>query len=220
MSRPDTPSNTHSALLARVDYAEQVQEVTNRIHAASNIDELLISLSNDILGLFDAKHLTLYAVDQTNNELYSRFLDTNKIHEIRVPIGTGSIEAAIFTATDEEKVKEIATTPGIALHNQYQRIPRYTKFGALIATQRLTQEQLEEATTTAHAEGTPVESILMEQFSVTKREIGRALSEFYRYPFLVASKHLDVAPDLIQGVSPSYLQANYWLPLRATDDVS
>ena len=86
MSQLPTDTPALSTLQARIDYAERVKAVTNRIHAASNLDELLISLSRDILGLFEAGHLTLYAVDRAKNELYSRFLDIDQIHEIRVPI--------------------------------------------------------------------------------------------------------------------------------------
>ncbi len=286
MPPPNTAARTLSSLRARIDYAERVKTVTNRIHAASNLDELLTSLSRDILILFEAEHLTLYAVDQTTDELYSRFLDIDQIHEIRLPIGGRSIAgyvaqhkqvvniadaydvgalrrlspdlafdrswdqktrvhtrqiltvpicdtadrltgvmqlinkkgAARFTSTDEGKVGEIAATLGIALHNQYQLAARHTKFDPLLTARHLTPQQLDEATAAAHATGTPIESILMERFGVPKREIGRALSSFYQCPFLEAGQDLDIAPGLLQGINPSYLQANYWLPLRATDN--
>jgi len=191
MPQPPTDAPALSALQARIDYTERVKTVTNRIHAASNRDELLVSLSRDILGLFEAEHLTLYAVDQAKNELYSRFLDIDQIHEIRVPIGNRSIAGYVaqhkqavniadaydaaelrglspslsfdrswdkktsvrtrqlltvpicdttdtltgviqlinkkgatrFTATDQEKVREIAATLGIALFSA--RRPRH-----------------------------------------------------------------------------------------------
>lgn len=91
MPQPPTNAPSLSALQARIDYTERVKTVTNRIHAASNLDELLVSLSRDILSLFEAAHLTLYAVDRAKDELDSRFLDIDQIHEIRVPIGNRSI---------------------------------------------------------------------------------------------------------------------------------
>ena len=286
MPQPHTDTRTLSTLQARIDYAERVKTVTNRIHAASNLDELLISLSRDILGLFEAEHLTLYAVDRGKDELYSRFLDIDQIHEIRVPIGNRSIAgfvaqhkqtvnianaydatelrhlspnlsfdrswdvktgirtrqiltvpicdttdsltgviqlinkkgAARFTPTDQEKVKEVAATLGIALHNQYQLAARQTKFDSLVASQRVTQQQLEEALAASHTTGQPTEAILIERFGVPKRALGQALSAFYQCPFLEADRDLDIAPDLLRGINPSYLQANYWLPLRATED--
>ena len=92
---PQSDTATLSALRARVDYAERVKTVTNRIHAASNLDELLVSLSRDILSLFEAEHLTLYAVDRATDELYSRFLDIDRVHEIRVPIGNSSVAGSV-----------------------------------------------------------------------------------------------------------------------------
>ena len=287
MTQIDADHRSLSALQARADYAEHVKEVTKRIHAASNLDEILVSLSRDILSLFDAEHLTLYAVDQATNELYSRFLDIDKVQEIRITIGPRSVagfvahrkqaaniadaydaaelrhlspdlsfdrswdvktgirtkqlltvpicdtahmltgvmqlvnkkSATRFTATDEEQVQEIAETLGIAFHNQYQLAGRQTKFDLLVTSQRLTQNQLNEALAASNTSGNSIESILMETYGVTKRELGQALSGFYRCPFLEDNKHLDVDPELIHAISPSYLQANYWLPLRASDDV-
>jgi GAF domain-containing protein len=46
---------------------------------------------DEILSLFDAEHLTLYAVDYDKKEIYSRFLDLNEIKEIRVPFSEQSI---------------------------------------------------------------------------------------------------------------------------------
>ena len=42
MSKPHTDTPSLSTLQARIDYAERVKTVTHRIHAASNLDELLV----------------------------------------------------------------------------------------------------------------------------------------------------------------------------------
>ena len=139
-------------------------------------------------------------MDRAKDELYSRFLDIDQVHEIRVPIENRSIAgyvaqhkqavniadaydaaelrrlspslsfdrswdkktgirtrqlltvpicdttdsltgviqlinkkgSARFTSADQEKVREIAATLGIALHNQYQLAARQTRFDALL----------------------------------------------------------------------------------------
>ncbi|MEE9204045.1 MAG: hypothetical protein V3U08_03435, partial [Nitrospirales bacterium] len=50
-------------LQQQVAYAEKVKRITNQIHAAKDMDHILLDLQNDILGLFDAEELSLFAVD-------------------------------------------------------------------------------------------------------------------------------------------------------------
>ncbi|MFZ6017677.1 MAG: hypothetical protein ACOYU0_08820 [Nitrospirota bacterium] len=57
----------------RVLYTERLHYVTNKINSANNIDEILINLKDDILQLFDVDRLTLYCVDYTTNEIFSKY---------------------------------------------------------------------------------------------------------------------------------------------------
>ena len=66
-------------------------DITNRIHAAQNIKQILVDLREGILNLFNAHSLTIYVVDQLRNEIYSMFLAGARLKEIRVPIGNKSI---------------------------------------------------------------------------------------------------------------------------------
>ena len=82
---------TLEELQQKVAYAEQVKQIINRIHSAKDLDHILVDLKDDILSLFDAERLTLYAVDAERKEIYSKFLDINEVKEIRVPISEQSI---------------------------------------------------------------------------------------------------------------------------------
>ena len=92
------------------------------------------------------------------------------------------------------------------------------KFADLVNTQRLTQQELEAAITKAQEAQRPIETVLMEKYKLTKREIGDALRAFYNCPFIADVQHLTISPDLVHRISPSYLKANYWVPLRETKD--
>jgi type II secretory ATPase GspE/PulE/Tfp pilus assembly ATPase PilB-like protein len=70
----------------------------DRIHAAKSIDSLFIELQGEILGLLDADRMTLYAVDPSKQELYSKFLALDTVKEIRVPVNEKSI-AGFVAAT-------------------------------------------------------------------------------------------------------------------------
>jgi type II secretory ATPase GspE/PulE/Tfp pilus assembly ATPase PilB-like protein len=72
--------------------SKALQEITNRIHAAQNIKQILVDLKDGILNLFNAQSITIYVVDKTRNEIYSMFLaGGTELKEIRVTISNKSI---------------------------------------------------------------------------------------------------------------------------------
>jgi len=93
-----------------------LQDVTNRIHAAQNIKQILVDLKDAILNLFNAQSLTIYVVDKARNEIVSMFLAGTQIKEIRVPISNKSVAgfaanmgvtANIADAYNQDELKKI-----------------------------------------------------------------------------------------------------------------
>jgi type II secretory ATPase GspE/PulE/Tfp pilus assembly ATPase PilB-like protein len=68
-----------------------LQDITNRIHAAQNIKQILVDLKDGILGLFNAYSITIYVIDKPRNEIYSMFLAGSQVKEIRVPVSNKSL---------------------------------------------------------------------------------------------------------------------------------
>lgn len=83
-------------LQQKIAYAEEVKRITNLIHAAKDIDQIILDLRKDFLNLFDAEEITIYAVDTEKKEIFSRSAHLDSIQEIRVPINEQSIVG--FTA--------------------------------------------------------------------------------------------------------------------------
>ena len=52
-------------LRSLVAYNESLKSITHQIHAAENIDDILINLKDSILSLFDSERITIYAVDHS-----------------------------------------------------------------------------------------------------------------------------------------------------------
>ncbi len=91
-SQPSTETeNGLQDLKSEVEYRTRLQEIGNKINAASNLDEILIDLKNDITSLFECERLTVYVVDGIKRELVSRFKSGNEIAEIRIPVDKNSI---------------------------------------------------------------------------------------------------------------------------------
>jgi type II secretory ATPase GspE/PulE/Tfp pilus assembly ATPase PilB-like protein len=79
------------SLEEQLHFQKKLNQITNRIHAAKDTNDILLNLQNDILGLFDAERITIYMVDGIKKQIVSKFKTGNEIAEIRVPLGSGSI---------------------------------------------------------------------------------------------------------------------------------
>ena len=80
-----------SELEEKLQLRKALVDITNRIHAAPNIKQILVDLKDGILNLFNAHSITIYVVDQPRKEIYSMFLIGTQVKEIRVPINNRSI---------------------------------------------------------------------------------------------------------------------------------
>jgi type II secretory ATPase GspE/PulE/Tfp pilus assembly ATPase PilB-like protein len=87
-------------LKSEVQYRTKLQEISNSIYAASNLDEILIDIKNDMIDLVNAERITIYYVDGVKRELVSRFKTGNEVSEIRVPISGASLSG--YTAAHQK----------------------------------------------------------------------------------------------------------------------
>ncbi|MGA1867834.1 MAG: GspE/PulE family protein [bacterium] len=116
----------------KLAYKEKLLAVTNRINAAKNLDEIFFRIRNNILDLFDADRITIYAVDPDKNELFSKYKDGNDIEEIRVAINKHSIAGYVavtrtcINIADAYDMNELAMIdPELAFDRTYDRQSGY-----------------------------------------------------------------------------------------------
>ncbi|MBW2108000.1 MAG: pilus assembly protein, partial [Deltaproteobacteria bacterium] len=103
-----------SALKQEVEFRERLLEITNRVHAASNIDEILIDLKDEVTRLFHADRITIYVVDGIKKELVSRVKTGNEISEIRVPISKDSLVGYVAHRGVLINVKDVYNSEEVA----------------------------------------------------------------------------------------------------------
>lgn len=104
-------------------YPRRMIDVINHIYAADDIDKLFLTIAGEILSLFEAEHLTIYAVDYDDNDLFSRYWDNKRlgeINEIRVNIDDKSIAGHvalhrrplnILDVWDDKELAKLEPTP-------------------------------------------------------------------------------------------------------------
>jgi type II secretory ATPase GspE/PulE/Tfp pilus assembly ATPase PilB-like protein len=90
MQSKPLPQNMQE-LQQKVEFAEHVKRITNQIHAASDLDQILLDLHKDILSLFDAEDLTLFAFDSEKKEIFSKVPHVDTVEEVRIPITEQSL---------------------------------------------------------------------------------------------------------------------------------
>ncbi len=69
----------------------KLQKIGNKIYAAKNLDEILISMLDEFTALFNAERITIYVYDGETRELVSRVKSGNEIKEIRINVAPDSI---------------------------------------------------------------------------------------------------------------------------------
>ena len=57
---------------SRLAFFKNLQVVTNKVHATSKIDEIMLELSSEICSLFNADRLTIYSVGEDKASIVSK----------------------------------------------------------------------------------------------------------------------------------------------------
>ena len=76
----------------RLEFFKNLQGVTNKIHATSDIDEIMLELSQEICDLFSADRLTIYAVSEDKSTIVSKIKTGLKsFQNLKLPINNQSM---------------------------------------------------------------------------------------------------------------------------------
>ena len=77
---------------SRVEFLKNLQQVTNKIHATNNIDEIMLETSQDICELFNGDRLTIYVVAEDKQNIVSKVkTGLNSFKDIKLPISEQSV---------------------------------------------------------------------------------------------------------------------------------
>ncbi|MEK7294784.1 MAG: ATPase, T2SS/T4P/T4SS family [Nitrospirota bacterium] len=276
------PDSVHE-LQQKIAYAEEVKRITNLIHAAKDLDQIILDLHKDLLNLFDTEEVSIFAIDTEKKEIFSRAAHLDTVQEIRVPINEQSIvgftakylrpaniadaynktelanihpalahdsswdkksgfktkqvlsypilaenkylmgviqlinkkSGIRFSKKDEEAVAEISKGLGIAFQNLQKLAKKApTKFGALVAGNRITQAELDNAIAESRKGTQDLETILLDKYKIPKTELVKSLSQYYKCPHVEYDEKVIPDPDLLKPLNIEFLKKNFWMPLR------
>jgi type II secretory ATPase GspE/PulE/Tfp pilus assembly ATPase PilB-like protein len=93
---------------SRLAFFKNLQIVTNRVHATSNIDEIMLELSSDICNLFNADRLTIYAIGEDKASIVSKIkTGLNSFKDLRLPIADQSIAGHVALAKKTVNIRDV-----------------------------------------------------------------------------------------------------------------
>lgn len=119
---------------------------------------------------------------------------------------------AAFTGQEEARLKEIARQLG-AIFKSSQKVLCPPRFRYLIDNGLISDEDMKKAIAEAKKQGAELESALMKEYKITKKQIGASLSHYYSCPFVEYSDTILVPVELVKGLSIPYLKKALWIPV-------
>jgi type II secretory ATPase GspE/PulE/Tfp pilus assembly ATPase PilB-like protein len=125
-----------------------------------------------------------------------------------------------FTPEDQNSALDIAKVLGVAFfkNQMVAQKSKTTKFDHLITNSIISQKDLREAMSRARKLKRPVESVLIRDFHVSKEDIGRSLSLYYKTRFIPFDQKMVIPGHLLKGLRVGYLKTNAFVPVGQSDD--
>ncbi|HEX9182649.1 MAG TPA: GspE/PulE family protein [Burkholderiales bacterium] len=91
----------------RLAFQKQLQAVTNKVHATSNIDEIMLEVSADVCVLFNADRLTIYSVGEDKQSIVSKVkTGLNSFKDLKLPIAEHSIAGYVALAKKTINIRD------------------------------------------------------------------------------------------------------------------
>jgi len=92
----------------RLAFQKQLQAVTNKIHATSNIDEIMLEVSADVCVLFNADRLTIYSLADDKQAIVSKVkTGLNSFKDLKLPVAEHSIAGFVALAKKTVNIRDV-----------------------------------------------------------------------------------------------------------------
>jgi type II secretory ATPase GspE/PulE/Tfp pilus assembly ATPase PilB-like protein len=117
----DRRSNPNDMAI-KLEMTRNLNHVTNKIHATSNIDEIMLDVSKDICTLFNADRLTIYMVGDDKASLVSKVkTGLNSFKDLKLPIAEQSIAGYVAFNKKLLNLKDVYDESELAKHSPQLR---------------------------------------------------------------------------------------------------
>lgn len=196
-------------------YKEAVSEYQKLFQTDFSIDDFL----QDFLDCL----LSVYPPGEACEEI-ERIVRENQLEQQT----EAAIKFGLGHELDQRDYKELATRcyEGVQKINPvYPKLKEHleavqperrfeSRYDYLLKNEIVSTAQLQKALPMAKKMKKSVEHVLMEQFKVSKEDIGKSLSAYYNCPFRTFDPKMEVPYELISNLKKPFLLQDLWVPLH------
>ena len=219
-------------------------QLVSRFKSGNDIEEIRIPISAGSIAGWCAVKNTIINIKDAYNSKELASIDTDLRFDDRWDLKTGFKTRQIlarpigfrnrllgviqlmnrktgksFVQVDEKSLEEVAGILGIALQTQKKLTDRYTmgKFDFLLENHLLTHQELEQGIVLARQKRVPIESVLMSDIKISKKDILSALARYYDTEAVEFTHDMMIPGKLPAGLKIPFMRTNCWVPLREED---
>jgi len=196
-------------------YKEAVSEYQKLFQTDFSVDEFL----QDFLDCL----LSIYPPGEAFEEV-ERIVKESQVEEKT----EAAIKFGLGHELDQRDYKELATKSYQAVQKIDPVYPKLkerlesvqperrfeSRYDYLLKNEIVSTAQLQKALPMAKKMKKSVEHVLMEQFKVSKEDIGKSLSAYYNCPFRTFDPKMEVPYELISNLKKPFLLQDIWVPLH------
>jgi type II secretory ATPase GspE/PulE/Tfp pilus assembly ATPase PilB-like protein len=187
-----------SDVAARLLFLKNLHNVTNKIHATSNVDEIMLELSQDICDFFDADRLTIYVMGEDKQSIISKVkTGLNSFKDIKLPISEQSIAGYVAATKKAVNIHDVYDEKELQQYSPkmrfLQEVDKRTGFRSkqMLATPVLDAdgELLGVLQLINHKGGKPFSDLAEEGAQELVKTLAIALTQRQKAPFVARSKY-------------------------------
>ncbi len=196
-------------------YKEAVEEYKKLFSMDFAMDNFLPDLMECLFTVYSPENV----VEQVTAVIGELKLDKQKEASVRYHLGASLEqrdykELAVSSYQSVQKIDPVypkikekikSTEPG----KRYE-----SKYDYLLKNEIVTTDQLQKALGISKKSRKSVEHVLMQQFKISKEEIGKSLTAYYNCPFKTFDPQMPIPFELLSNLKKPFLLQDLWVPLH------
>jgi type II secretory ATPase GspE/PulE/Tfp pilus assembly ATPase PilB-like protein len=223
---PKSNSNPDDVNL-RLDFFKKLQAVTNKIHATSNVDEIMLDLSQHVCDLFNCDRLTIYAVAEDKVSIVSKVkTGLNSVNQLKLPISDQSVAGYVALMRKVVNIRDVYDEAELKLYSpelhflhEVDRRTGYRTKQMLVAPiiDERNNELLGVVQLINHRDGTTFSGIDEEGIKELGKTLAIAYTQRLRPPPVIRSKYDQLITEAV--ISAAELELATRSARRKSDDI-
>jgi type II secretory ATPase GspE/PulE/Tfp pilus assembly ATPase PilB-like protein len=226
---PGTPKSNGNPddVNLRLDFFKKLQAVTNKIHATSNVDEIMLDLSQHVCDLFNCDRLTIYAVAEDKVSIVSKVkTGLNSVNQLKLPISDQSVAGYVALMRKVVNIRDVYDEAELKLYSpelhflhEVDRRTGYRTKQMLVAPiiDERNNELLGVVQLINHRDGTTFSGIDEEGIKELGKTLAIAYTQRLRPPPVIRSKYDQLITEAV--ISAAELELATRSARRKSDDI-